>query len=104
MANLAPMVALIVGMVGFLTNSIASAVANFGVYTMANASTSGPIFAKGIFGVGTGDQAGLIYWMKEDLIFLVNNLGSNVMAPKLANFIAALIMGSGATGPSTWVW
>ena len=104
MANLAPMVALIVGMVGFLTNSIASAVANFGVYTMTEASTSGPIFAQGIFGVGTGNGAGLIYWMKEDLIFLVNNLGDATMAHKLANFIAALIMGSGAVAPATWTW
>jgi hypothetical protein len=34
--------------------------------------------------------------MKDDFIYLVNNLGTSVMAEELTNFIAALIIGSGA--------
>jgi hypothetical protein len=34
--------------------------------------------------------------MKDDFIYLVNNLGTELMAERLTNFIAALIVGSGA--------
>lgn len=55
---------------------------------------------NGIF--GTTD--GLIYWMKNDLFYLVNNLGTADMAVKFVNFIAALIIGSGATSSGAFPW
>ena len=92
-------------MVGDLTNLIASGVATFGTHLIDNASKPLPMeaLANGIFGVhGSTGGDGLIYWMKDDLIYLVNNLGEPAMASRFVNFIAALIIGSGAVDPFTW--
>ena len=94
------LVAFIVQDIGRLIELLSGAMVTFGGETV----TAGGNYSKmeqltnGIF--GTTD--GLIYWMKNDLFYLVNNLGTPAMAAKLANFIAALIVGSGATNPFTW--
>ena len=96
------LVAFIVEDMGLLIGLLSNAMADFGGYTMAGAEDSGKMasLTTGIF--GTTD--GLIYWMKNDLFYLVNNLGTVPQAAKLANFIAALILGSGATTTSAWPW
>jgi hypothetical protein len=80
--------------IGDLTNLICGAIGTWGEHTLLSVNQPGLIanLTTGIF--GTTD--GLIYWMKDDFIYLVNNLGTNVMAERLTNFIAALIVGSGA--------
>ena len=81
--------------IGDLTNLICGAIGVWGEHTLLSVQQPGLMaqLTNGIF--GTTD--GLIYWMKDDLIYLVNNLGTQVMAERLTNFIAALIVGSGAS-------
>ena len=89
-----------VRMIGDLTNLISGAVGTFGVHMINTPQIQIEQLTNGIF--GTTD--GLIYWMKNDLFYLVNNLGTPAMAAKLANFIGALIIGSGATAPANYPW
>jgi hypothetical protein len=88
------LVKFVVQSVGDLTNLICGAIGVWGEHTLLSVDKPGLIanLTNGIF--GTTD--GLIYWMKNDFIYLVTNLGTNVMAERLTNFIAALIVGSGA--------
>jgi len=96
------LVAFIVQDIGRLIELLSGAMVTFGGETV----TAGGNYSKmeqltnGIF--GTTD--GLIYWMKNDLFYLVNNLGTVEMAAKFANFIAAIILGSGATTTTPWPW
>ena len=96
------LVAFIVQDIGRLIELLSGAMVTFGGETV----TAGGNYSKmeqltnGIF--GTTD--GLIYWMKNDLFYLVNNLGTVEMAAKFANFIAAIILGSGATTTNPWPW
>jgi hypothetical protein len=96
------LVRFIVEDMGLLIGLLANAMSDFGNYTMIGATDIGKMneLTTGIF--GTND--GLIYWMKNDLFYLVNNLGTVDQAYKFANFIAALILGSGATTTSAWPW
>jgi hypothetical protein len=96
------LVAFFVEDMGLLIGLLANAMSDFGAYTMAAAQDEGIMddLTTGIF--GTSD--GLIYWMKNDLFYLVNYLGEPTAASKLANFIAALILGSGATTTTAWPW
>ena len=89
------LVQFIVEDIGLLIGLLSNAMSDFGMYTMQGAEDTGrmSLLTTGIF--GTTD--GLIYWMKNDLFYLVNNLGTQAASAKLANFIAALILGSGAT-------
>jgi len=96
------LVAFVVQDIGHLIALLSGAMVTFGTDT----ETAGGNYSKmeqltnGIF--GTTD--GLIYWMKNDLFYLVNNLGTPAMAAKFANFIAAIILGSGATTTNPWPW
>ena len=94
------LVAFVVQDIGQLISLLSGAMVTFGDDTVlaGNSYSKMEQLTNGIF--GTTD--GLIYWMKNDLFYLVNNLGTPAMAAKLANFIAALIVGSGATNPFTW--
>jgi hypothetical protein len=87
---------------GILIGLLSNAMSTFGQFTFDGAQDTVRMndLTTGIF--GTTD--GLIYWMKNDLFYLVNNLGTVPQAAKLANFIAALILGSGATTTSAWPW
>jgi hypothetical protein len=93
-------VRVIVQMIGDLTNIMGGAAALFGEHTMTLSQYPSVVndLTVGIFGT----KDGLIYWMKNDFIYLVNNLGTTEMAARLANFIAALIVGSGATDGFTF--
>ena len=105
MSNLAQLMGSITGLVGDLTNLIASAVATFGTHLIDNADEPAAMgaLANGIFGVtGSTGGDGLIYWMKNDFIYLVNNLGDPAMVDRFVNFLAALIIGTGAVDPFTW--
>ena len=95
----------VVGWTGDLTNLIATAVATFGQHLVNSAGEADQMYvlSQGIFGVSAdGSDQGLIYWIKDDFIYLVNNLGTPEMAERLANFIGALIIGSGAVAPATY--
>jgi len=94
------LVAFIVQDIGRLIELLSGGMVTFGQDTVLAGGNYSKMeqLTNGIF--GTTD--GLIYWMKNDLFYLVNNLGTPAMAAKLANFIAALIVGSGATNPFTW--
>jgi len=96
------LVAFFVEDMGLLIGLLSNAMSKFGEYTMIGAGSETKMndLTTGIF--GTTD--GLIYWMKNDLFYLVNNLGTVEQAYKFANFIAALILGSGATTTSAWPW
>jgi hypothetical protein len=91
------LVKFIVQSTGDLTNLICGAIGVWGEHTLLSVDKPGLIanLTNGIFGT----KDGLIYWMKDDFIYLVNNLGTQEMAERLTNFIAALIIGSGATDP-----
>jgi hypothetical protein len=89
--------------IGHLIKLMSGAMVTFGTDMEASGamySVQMERLTNGIF--GTTD--GLIYWMKNDLFYLVNNLGTATMAAKLVNFIAALIIGSGATSSGTFPW
>jgi len=96
------LVAFIVEDMGLLIGLLSNAMSDFGAFTMIGAADTDRMndLTTGIF--GTTD--GLIYWMKNDLFYLVNNLGTIEQAEKFANFIAALILGSGATTTNPWPW
>ena len=96
------LVAFMTADIGRLISLLAGAMVTFGGEVTAGGRswTEMEKLTNGIF--GTTD--GLIYWMKNDLFYLVNNLGTVPQAAKLANFIAALILGSGATTTSAWPW
>jgi len=96
------LVAFIVQDMGILIGLLSNAMSAFGGYVLAGGlrPTDMAQLTTGIF--GTTD--GLIYWMKNDLFYLVNNLGTVEQSYKFANFIAALILGSGATTTSAWPW
>ena len=89
--------------IGHLIKLMSGAMVTFGTDMEASGamySVQMERLTNGIF--GTTD--GLIYWMKNDLFYLVNNLGTVEMAAKFANFIAAIILGSGATTTTPWPW
>ena len=96
------LVAFIVQDIGRLIELLSGAMVTFGGETVlaGNSYSKMEQLTNGIF--GTTD--GLIYWMKNDLFYLVNNLGTVEMAAKFANFIAAIILGSGATTTTPWPW
>jgi hypothetical protein len=96
------LVAFIVQDIGRLIELLSGAMVTFGGETVlaGNSYSKMEQLTNGIF--GTTD--GLIYWMKNDLFYLVNNLGTVEMAAKFANFIAAIILGSGATTTNPWPW
>jgi riboflavin transporter FmnP len=96
------LVAFMVEDLGILIGLLANAMSDFGNFTAIGAGDVPRMndLTTGIF--GTTD--GLIYWMKNDLFYLVNYLGEPTAAGKLANFIAALILGSGATTTNPWPW
>ena len=96
------LVAFIVQDIGRLIELLSGAMVTFGGETVLAGSNYSKMeqLTNGIF--GTTD--GLIYWMKNDLFYLVNNLGTVEMAAKFANFIAAIILGSGATTTTPWPW
>ena len=87
---------------GILIGLLSNAMSTFGAFTFAGAQDDVRMreLTTGIFGT----QDGLIYWMKNDLFYLVNYLGEPTAALKLANFIAALILGSGATTTDAFPW
>jgi len=96
------LVAFVVQDIGHLIALLSGAMVTFGTDTEAAGGNYSKMeqLTNGIF--GTTD--GLIYWMKNDLFYLVNNLGTTAMAAKFANFIAAIILGSGATTTNPWPW
>jgi hypothetical protein len=105
--NLGYFMGSVVGWTGDLTNLIANAVATFGAHLTNSAGqpTQMVPLANGIFATSSDPSGtGLIYWIKDDFIYLVNNLGTPEMAGRLANFIGALIIGSGATAPANYPW
>ena len=96
------LVAFIVQDIGRLIELLSGGMVTFGQETVLAGGNYSKMeqLTNGIF--GTTD--GLIYWMKNDLFYLVNNLGTVEMAAKFANFIAAIILGSGATTTTPWPW
>jgi hypothetical protein len=90
------LVAFIVGLVGDLVNLLGGAASTFGIH-VATASVDPTKMAQltnGIF--GTTD--GLIYWMKNDVFYILTAFNEVPIANGLTELLKAIVAGLGIGG------